>query len=37
MSNYSLKVKEPFLEDKGEYIALSQLVSKIHECVMNVS
>ena len=35
---YSLKVKRPVLEDKGKYITLSQLVSKIHhECIMNES
>ena len=33
---YSLKVKRPAVEDKGKYIALSQLVSKMHyECIMN--
>ena len=35
---YSLRVKRPVLEDKGKYIALSQLVFKIHhECIMNES
>ena len=30
------KVKRPVLEDKGKYIALLQLVSKMdHECIMD--
>ena len=33
---YPFKVKRPVFEDKGKYIALSQLVSKMHhECIMN--
>ena len=37
-AQYSLNVKRPVLEDKGKYIALSQLISKMHhECVTNES
>ena len=39
MSNIqSSKVKGPVQEDKGKYIALSQLVSEMHyECIVNES
>ena len=35
---YSLKVKRPVVKDKRRYVALSQLVSKLHyESIMDVS
>ena len=35
---YPVKIKRPVLEDKGKYIALFQLVSKMHhEYIMNQS